>query len=318
MPGMPKALPSTTLAVLRPTPGRVDQVVEPARHLAVVPLDEGGAQLEQRLGLGAEEPERADDPLERLAVGGRHRARVRVGREQRRADRVDPLVGGLRAEHGDDEQLEGVVEVELAASRRGRSRRAPGRSCVHDGPGRCGSRSRAGAARGKCTARRADDSVLRRGGQDAAEQVDDADRADQRRVSCRCRRATATSGRAVGGHDRRDLQHRVVGVRDRQRRPVLRASGRAPCARRARRTAGRRTPRRAPGPASGRPARSVGIIIRRTCEPGSTAIGWSFSSTTISPGRLCSVSSRAAVRPSVVHPARWGRARRARGPARSS
>ena len=36
MPGMPKALPSTTLAVLRPTPGQLDQVVEPRRHLAVV------------------------------------------------------------------------------------------------------------------------------------------------------------------------------------------------------------------------------------------------------------------------------------------
>ena len=114
MPGMPKALPSTTLAVLRPTPGSVDEVLQPGRHLAAVTLDERLAELEQRLGLGAEEPERADDRLEPLAVGAGHRAGVGVGREQRRPHGVDPLVGGLRAQHGDDQQLEGVVEVELA------------------------------------------------------------------------------------------------------------------------------------------------------------------------------------------------------------
>ncbi len=94
--------------------GQLDEVLEPGRDLAVVPLDEGGAELEQRLGLGAEEPERADDPLEGLPVGRRHRRGVGVGREQGRPHRVDPLVGGLRAQHGHDEQLEGVVEVELA------------------------------------------------------------------------------------------------------------------------------------------------------------------------------------------------------------
>ena len=94
-------------------PGQGHQVVEPRRHLAVVPLDEGGAQLEQRVGLGPEEAERADDLLEVLARGGRHRRRVGVGREQGRADGVDPAVGGLGAEDGDDEQLERVVEVEL-------------------------------------------------------------------------------------------------------------------------------------------------------------------------------------------------------------
>ena len=47
--------------------------------------------------------------------GGGHRAGVGVGREQGRADGVDPAVGGLGAEHGDDEQLERVVEVELDA-----------------------------------------------------------------------------------------------------------------------------------------------------------------------------------------------------------
>ena len=47
--------------------GQRDQVLEAGRHLAVVPLDERLAQLEQRLGLGPEEAERADDLLEVVA-----------------------------------------------------------------------------------------------------------------------------------------------------------------------------------------------------------------------------------------------------------
>ncbi len=49
-----------------------------------------------------------------------------------------------------------------------------------------------------------------------------------------------------------------------------------------------------PGQGRGRRGCSSGIISRRTCEPGSTATGRSSSSTTIRPGRSCSVSSRAA------------------------
>ena len=40
MPGMPKALPSTTFAVLRPNPGRVTKSFSGVRHLAVVALDQ--------------------------------------------------------------------------------------------------------------------------------------------------------------------------------------------------------------------------------------------------------------------------------------
>ena len=94
--------------------GQVDEVLEAGRYLAAVPLDQRGAELEQGLGLGAEEAERADDLLEVVAVGPGHRGGVGVGREQGRADGVDPLVGGLGAQHGDDEELERVVEVELA------------------------------------------------------------------------------------------------------------------------------------------------------------------------------------------------------------
>ena len=114
MPGMPKALPRTTLAVLRPTPGRVDEVVEPGRNLAAVALDERGTELEQGSVLARKKPSGPMICSRLLAVGAGHRRGVGVGREQRRADGVDPLVGGLGAEHGDHEQLEGIVEVELA------------------------------------------------------------------------------------------------------------------------------------------------------------------------------------------------------------
>jgi hypothetical protein len=95
--------------------GQGDQVVQPGRHLAVVPLDERGAELEQRVGLGPEEAERSDDPLEVLPRGGCHRGGVGVRREQRRPYGVHPSVRGLGAQDGDHEELERVVEVELDA-----------------------------------------------------------------------------------------------------------------------------------------------------------------------------------------------------------
>ena len=48
MPGTPNALPSTTLAVLRPTPGSVTRSVHLARHLAVEPLHQRVAETDQR------------------------------------------------------------------------------------------------------------------------------------------------------------------------------------------------------------------------------------------------------------------------------
>ena len=96
--------------------GQLDQVVEPGRHLAVVPLDERGASLSSDSVLARKKPSGPMISSSVGAVGGGHRLRVGVGREERRADGVDPLVGGLRAQHRDDEQLERVVEVELAAA----------------------------------------------------------------------------------------------------------------------------------------------------------------------------------------------------------
>ena len=115
IPGMPNALPSTTLAVLRPTPGSSTRSVRRGGTSPPWSLDQGRGQLQQRLGLGPEEAERTDQPLEMRPVGCRHRLRVGVGGEQRRAGRVDPLVGGLGGQHRDHEELERVSEVELAA-----------------------------------------------------------------------------------------------------------------------------------------------------------------------------------------------------------
>ena len=87
MPGMPKALPSTTLAVLRPTPGSVTRSSRRGGTSPSYRSTSAGAQLEQRLGLGAEEPERPDDLLELVAVGGRHR-RARRGRPRTASGRT--------------------------------------------------------------------------------------------------------------------------------------------------------------------------------------------------------------------------------------
>ena len=67
MPGMPKALPSTTLAVLRPTPGSVTRSSSLPRHLAAEPLARAPAPRPISAGgLGAEEAGRLDDLLELL------------------------------------------------------------------------------------------------------------------------------------------------------------------------------------------------------------------------------------------------------------
>ena len=110
----PERVPEDHVRRLAPDAGERDQVHQPAGHLTVVPLDQRLGELEERVGLGAEEARRLDDLLDLLALGGGERGRVRVRREQGRGHRVDPPVRRLRAQHGRDEELEGVLEVELA------------------------------------------------------------------------------------------------------------------------------------------------------------------------------------------------------------
>ena len=114
MPGTSKALPRMTLAVLRPMPGQLDQLVEGVRQHAVVLLDDGRAQPDQRGGLVPEEPGGPDHLLELGAVGLGVVGRGGIAGEQRRGDLVDPLVGALRGQDRGHGEFQRRGEVQLA------------------------------------------------------------------------------------------------------------------------------------------------------------------------------------------------------------
>ena len=80
MPGTPKALPSTTLAVLRPTPGSVTRSSSRPGTSPSNPSTQPVAQRHQRSRLGPEEPGRPDDLLQLLRVRLRHAPRVGYAR----------------------------------------------------------------------------------------------------------------------------------------------------------------------------------------------------------------------------------------------
>ena len=63
--------------------------------------------------LGAVEAEGLDVRFDLFGACGGERGGVRVACEECTGDGVDAHVGGLCREHGGDEQLEGVVEVEF-------------------------------------------------------------------------------------------------------------------------------------------------------------------------------------------------------------
>lgn len=98
-----------------PDPMQGHQVLHPRGDYAVVPFDEVSGKSEERFGLGAEKPRGPNEILNPLAGSGREGARVRVGGEEGGRDLIDPDIGALRGENGCDEQLERVVEIELAA-----------------------------------------------------------------------------------------------------------------------------------------------------------------------------------------------------------
>jgi hypothetical protein len=100
---------------LAPDARQGDELLEARGHLAAEGVDQRLAELEQGVGLLAEEAQRAEELLHVLARGRRHRLGRRVGREQRGAGGVDPAVGRLGGDHGDDQALERVGEVELGA-----------------------------------------------------------------------------------------------------------------------------------------------------------------------------------------------------------
>ena len=115
MPGTPNALPSTTFAVLRPTPGSVTRSSSRPGTSPSYRSTEGLAEPDERGGLGAEEAGEPDELLDHVAVGRRRRRRrPGIGRT---ASGVTPLTRRsvrLRGQDRRDEQLERRGEVELA------------------------------------------------------------------------------------------------------------------------------------------------------------------------------------------------------------
>ena len=105
---------STTLAVLRPTPGSSSQRLARVRHLAAVLGDQLLRQRDDVLRLGAKEPDGLDQLAHALLAERRHLLR-RVGeREQRRRRLVDAGVGRLRRQHHRDQQRERIDVLQLA------------------------------------------------------------------------------------------------------------------------------------------------------------------------------------------------------------
>ncbi len=111
-PGRSKATLRTTLAVLRPTPGRVTRSAmaegtSPPKRSTTTP-----GHADEVAGLGPEEPRRVDDLLHLRRVGGGQRVGVGVPGEERWRGQVHPLVRALGRQDGGSQQLEriGVVQ----------------------------------------------------------------------------------------------------------------------------------------------------------------------------------------------------------------
>src|SRR6185436_13193663 len=93
--------------------GKLRQRVHVGRHLAAVIVDQRLRHADQRLRLLAEEPCRVDRFLEvrRLRLG--ERPRIRISLEERRRDHVDARIGRLGRQHRGDEELVGVLVLQL-------------------------------------------------------------------------------------------------------------------------------------------------------------------------------------------------------------
>ena len=115
MPGTPKALPRTTFAVLRPTPGQRDEVLEPCRApRRRTARSSAWPSVIRLLVFARKKPVGRIIVLHLGAVGGGVVRGGRIAPEQRRRDLVDLLVGALRGQHRGHEQLQRGGEVELA------------------------------------------------------------------------------------------------------------------------------------------------------------------------------------------------------------
>src|SRR5690606_25984043 len=93
--------------------GQLDEVLEPAGHLAAEVLGERLRQPYHRLGLGPEEAGGAQDLLHLLGVGGGQILGGGVLGEEGGGGLVDAQDGGVGRRHGVDREREGVIGVQL-------------------------------------------------------------------------------------------------------------------------------------------------------------------------------------------------------------
>jgi hypothetical protein len=113
MVGSPKAVLSTTLAVLRPTPGRASSALRSRGTSPPCSSTSMRQVCDDVLGLAVEEADGLDVRLESVLAEVQDRLRCVGHREQARRRLVDALVGRLgRQDHG-HQQLEGAAVVEL-------------------------------------------------------------------------------------------------------------------------------------------------------------------------------------------------------------
>ena len=112
-PGTPSACPSTTFAVLRPTPGSSTSASMLAGTSPPCVATSACAMPMSAFDFARKKPVEWICGSSCLGRRFRERARVGVALEQRRRDQVDARVGGLRRQDRRDEQLERRPVVQL-------------------------------------------------------------------------------------------------------------------------------------------------------------------------------------------------------------
>ena len=112
--GSPKALFKTTLAVLRPTPGKCLQSLSAMRHLATMMLDQRLRQRDHILGLVAIEPDGLDHVAKPVLAEPDHFLRRIGGLEQRPRRLIHAFVSCLGGKHHRDQKRKSIDRIEFA------------------------------------------------------------------------------------------------------------------------------------------------------------------------------------------------------------
>ena len=113
IPAPPNATPSTTLAVLRPTPRSCTRSSMRGGTSPLMEPNEVLAHLANRARFGAKEPRLVNDRFDVPLLGCREVPNRRIARKQRWRHRVDIDVGRLRTEDHRNQQLPGIPEVQF-------------------------------------------------------------------------------------------------------------------------------------------------------------------------------------------------------------